>query len=89
MGLTAKRLEKLKPVLDKYNGLLAKNGKFNAREFEEEARIALNNMWYQQFKLIAIDLLSNIDYSLVSRYYMENLDTVCMCTEFKLALGRL
>ncbi len=71
MALTAKRLKKLKPILDKYKKLLENQGGFNAREFEE-ARLALNNIWYQQFKCVAIDLYRrNTEYSLVAKYYME------------------
>lgn len=86
--MTAKRLEKLKPILEKYKTLLNNSGKFDADAFEKEARIALNKMWYQQFKLVAIDLYKkNRRYGLVAKYYMENCGAPHMCTEFKVVLG--
>jgi hypothetical protein len=88
-GLTDKRLEEAKPILEKYRDELFRSRSFNSRSLEDELR-KLWKIGYQALKEPMCELVEKKDrYREVAAYYMEQPTGPGVVEEFKQTLADL
>lgn len=86
--LTERRLEAVRPILEKYRKLLHKSHHIDPGMLERELR----DCWgigYQALKGIIIDLAKMGRYRLVAAYYMQHQNVPGPVAEFKKPLAQL
>lgn len=86
-SLTERRMQVVSPILEMYRERLRTHGKFDARSFEDELKAALDT-GYQEIKQVANQLCKQPRYRAVAVYFMENMKTPGICSEFKTYLAR-
>lgn len=84
--LTDRRMERVRPILDKYRRELRERRTFDGSMFEHEMRDALDT-GYQEMKDVAIQLARHPLYRGVAIRYMES--GFAPCSEFTLELPKL
>lgn len=85
--VTARRLEKVRPILDMCNESLTKNKRFDTHSLESNLKETLDT-GYMGVKTFVQDLVKNEDYRLISLYYMERSNVPGVASEFKSILAK-
>ena len=86
--LTERRLEKARPILEKYREDYLCNGRIETGQFENELR-ACWNMGYQELKDLIEDMLKIPQYRRIAAYYMQFSNPPGPVSEFKPHLAKL
>ncbi len=85
--LTKMRLQKAKPILEKYLAQLNQRYAFDVGGFESELKECWN-LGYQELKGIAEDMSKNDRYRYLAIYYMEHSNTPGIVSEFQPLLAK-
>lgn len=86
--VTARRLQKIQPILVKYREELIEKQRFNARAFESELRDTLN-FQYTSIKTFVPELCKYPEHLHVAAYYLEHATSPGPISEFKVALAKV
>jgi hypothetical protein len=86
--LTEARLERARPILERYRSKLIETRAFEPHEFENELRVALF-LGYRELRAIVVEILEQHErYRYVAAYYMEHISANGVLLEFQEALAK-